>query len=336
MVFSEWSELISKATTDLFVVLKLKRRILAATQGFFFVILLSACDNSKARYTDTPTSGKMTIAVDESFQPVIQAEVEAFMSNYKYATITPVYRTEGEAVRMLLSDSARLVVMTRQLTDRELSYFKEKKITPRVLKIATDAVALIVNKNNPDSLLTMEQVAAIFKGEISEWSRVSGKGNAGNIVTVLDNSNSSNLSYIKNKFSIRDSIDQRIFAAKSNQQVIDYVEKNERAFGVIGVNWISDTEDDPKQLEFTNRVRVVAVADTANPTQEDYYQPYQAYLALKKYPLHRDLFIISREARSGLGTGFASFVAGDKGQLVILKSGLLPATMPIRLVELTK
>ena len=153
---------------------------------------------------------------------------------------------------------------------------------------------------------------------------------------MFDNSNSSNLSYIKNKFSLSDSLDNRIFAAKSNQQVIEYVEKNTRALGVIGVNWISDTEDDPRQMDFINRVRVVAIADTLNPEPEDYYQPYQAYLALKKYPLHRDLYIISREARTGLGTGFASFVAGDKGQLVVLKGGLLPATMPIRLVELKK
>lgn len=335
MVFSEWSGFISKPATDSSMGIKL-RRILAIGQGFFFAILMSACGSGSDRNLDSPTAGEITIAVDESFQPLMQAEVEAFMANYKYATINPVYRTEGEAVRMLLADSARLIVMTRKLTESERAYFREKKITPKELKIATDAVALIVNVNNPDSLLTMEQVARILKGSHNQWSGVSAGNKSGNIAIVLDNSNSSNLSYIKSKFSLPDSINQRIFAVRSNQQVIDYVEKNVRALGVIGVNWISDTEDDPKQLEFINRVRVVAVADTANPSKDDFYQPYQAYLSLKKYPLDRDLYIVSREARTGLGTGFTAFVAGDKGQTVVLKAGLLPATMPVRLVELTK
>jgi phosphate transport system substrate-binding protein len=61
-------------------------------------------------------------------------------------------------------------------------------------------------------------------------------------------------------------------------------------------------------------------------------QPYQAYLALKTYPLRRELFVINREARTGIASGFASFVAGTKGQLIILKSGLLPATGQTRIV----
>ena len=326
----------SKAPTDYNMLNKHTGRILALVQGFFFAILLVACNTKGDKYTDTPTTGTISIGVDESFQPLIQAEVDAFMGNYKYANVNPLYQTEGEVVKLLLEDSVRLIVITRQLTDQEKAFFQEKKITPRTLKIATDAVAIIVNAANPDTLLTVDQLASIFKGDVRKWNGLNGNGLDQDISIVFDNSNSSNLSYIKNKFSLSDSLDNRIFAAKSNQQVIEYVEKNTRALGVIGVNWISDTEDDPRQMDFINRVRVVAVADTLNPEPEDYYQPYQAYLALKKYPLHRNLYIISREARTGLGTGFASFVAGDKGQLVVLKGGLLPATMPIRLVELKK
>ena len=82
------------------------------------------------------------------------------------------------------------------------------------------------------------------------------------------------------------------------------------------------------------KIKVVAVSAKSNPSSsEDYYQPFQGYLAQGTYPLRRNLYIISREARAGLGTGFASFVASDKGQRIFLKSGLLPATMPIRLVS---
>jgi len=46
--------------------------------------------------------------------------------------------------------------------------------------------------------------------------------------------------------------------------------------------------------------------------------------------------VINREYFSGLGTGFAQFIAGEKGQRIFLKSGLVPAQMPIRLVEVKK
>jgi phosphate transport system substrate-binding protein len=57
---------------------------------------------------------------------------------------------------------------------------------------------------------------------------------------------------------------------------------------------------------------------------------------LQNYPLRRDIYIISREARTGLGSGFASFVAGQKGQLIFQKSGLMPANVQARIVTTQK
>jgi phosphate transport system substrate-binding protein len=67
-----------------------------------------------------------------------------------------------------------------------------------------------------------------------------------------------------------------------------------------------------------------------------FYKPFQGYIADGSYPLIRDVFVICRESTAGLGSGFASFVAGDVGQRIILKSGLVPATMPLRLVHVKK
>ena len=69
-----------------------------------------------------------------------------------------------------------------------------------------------------------------------------------------------------------------------------------------------------------------------NETDGTRYKPYQAYVAQGLYPYTRKVYIISREARTGLGTGFSSFVAGDVGQKIILKMGVLPASMPVRIV----
>ncbi len=312
------------------IVNNITRRIFAWSQRFFFVLLVVACDS---KVQDTATSGKIFIGADESFQPLVQAEIDAFQASYKYAKVTPIYTTESQAMKMLIADSVRSVVMTRTLNEREQAYFAKKKITPDTLKIATEAVALIVNKKNVDSLLTMNRLRVIFNGSVKTWDEVSQKGSKKNIVIVFDNANSSNLFFIKKKFGLGDDFEKKIFAAQSNRKVLEYVKQNENAIGVIGVNWISDTED-PKQQSFRKDVAVVALAAKDDPIADEYYQPYAAYLQTKQYPLYRDLYIVSREARTGLGTGFAAYFASDKGQLIVLKAGLLPATMPVRLVEI--
>jgi phosphate transport system substrate-binding protein len=283
---------------------------------------------------DSPARGEIVIAVDESFRPLVQAEIDVYHSIYPYTTINAEWKPEALAIQSLLNGEVRLAVVSRELNDQEKAVFEQQKITPRSLKIAEDGVALIINRNNPDSLITMQQLQRIFDGEVTTWSDLRPGANPGEILIVFDNNGSSNLNFIFDKFGVEDLEHLNAFATQSNQEVIEYVQTNENAIGIIGTNWISDT-DDPSAQSFLDSIRVMGIAVVPNPSPGDYYQPYQAYLSLDTYPLERNVYILSREARSGLGSGFMTHVASDRGQRVVLKSGLLPATMPVRLVGIT-
>ncbi|WP_250432103.1 PstS family phosphate ABC transporter substrate-binding protein [Pontibacter ruber] len=281
---------------------------------------------------DTPTSGNIKISVDESFQPIIDTQLSTFHSLYKYATIKAAYKPEGEVIKELLNDSIRIAILSRDLTPDEKAVFEKKKLIPRVTKIAIDAVALVVNNQNPDTLLTVDQLKAIFSGKVNSWSALNPKNNLKDITVVFDNNNSSTARFIRDSVLVNQPVKPGTYATNSHTELIDYVAKNEKALGVIGVNWVSDF-DDTTAVGFLKKVKVVGISTETDPeTTESYYQPYQAYIAQGTYPLRRYLYIINTEGRAGLGTGFASFVAGDKGQRIILKSGLVPATMPIRVV----
>ena len=81
-------------------------------------------------------------------------------------------------------------------------------------------------------------------------------------------------------------------------------------------------------------IHVLSLSPPLNaPYADGYFKPYPYYTALKQYPLVRDVYIVSREARAGLGTGFASFVAGDAGQRIVRLKGMLPATIPVRVIS---
>ncbi len=283
---------------------------------------------------ETPTRGTITISVDESFKLLYDTELYTFHSQYPDANITINYKPEVEVLADLMNDSVRTVVLTRDLTKEEKALLFKQKFIARTTKVAHDGLALIVNRNNPDTLLLVEELEAVFRGKISNWNQISPKSPSIPINVVFDNNKSGNVRYIREKFSLTGNFPANCFAVKSNEEVIKYVENNKSALGIISVNWVSDRSDSVSN-RFLKNLKVVEVG-TARETKNSYCKPYQGYIAENSYPLCRDVYMISREPYAGLGTGFVSFVAGDQGQRIILKSGLVPATMPVRLIHVKK
>ncbi|WP_299758987.1 substrate-binding domain-containing protein [uncultured Pontibacter sp.] len=311
--------------------MKIKTISIAAFAG---IVALTSCGSDPTTQLDTPTTGTISISVDESFQPIIESEVNTFEGIYKYANINAAYKAEGQVINDLLNDSTKIAILSRELTADEKAVFEKQNRVPRVTRIAIDAIAIITNKQNPDTLLTMDELKQIFNGQVKSWQELDEESTLGDITIVFDNNNSSTARYVRDSLITGNNLPANTFASNSHKALIDYVEENKNALGVIGINWVSDL-DDSTAVGFLNRIKVLGISKEAAPvTTESYYQPYQAYIAQEAYPLRRFLYIISTEGRSGLGTGFASYVASDKGQRLILKSGLVPATMPVRVVSL--
>ncbi len=309
------------------------KRVRAACAGLAFLATASCGNQGQRTFSDTATSGEIWIGVDDSYKLLFDTEVDVFQSLYPNAKIHIIHGPEPELLKLLNADSIRLAIMGRTLTENEKEAFTKRNSSVTDLKIAVDAVAFISNKKNSDTLLSVSQLQNIFSGKTLTWKQLNEKSGGDSIITVFDSDNSSNARFIKEKFLNGNAFPKNCFAVKSNSEVVSYVEKNKNAIGVIGVNWISDA-DDSISKNFLKKVHVMAVGNGA--TADDYYQPYQAYISLNNYPFTRNVYIINHEGRTGLGTGFASFLAGEKGQKIILKSGLLPATMPVRIVNLNQ
>ncbi len=283
---------------------------------------IGACSGKQG--LDNPARGTITIAADESFKPLVSQLTEAYSGIYPDAHFELVFRPEHEAINMMLRDSARLVFSGRGLTPPEQGILSNRQIPGKAQKLATDGVALIIGKANRDSLITMPELQRIFSGQLTNWSQLKG-GQSGPITLVFDNNNSSNLDYMLAKFGVKTVANLRIFTAKSNRDVIEYVRTNPTALGFIGVNWISDG-DAPLTATLSKDLRVMGVSAKSAPESiKDYYQPFQRDLGLKTYPLYRTVYILSREAYSGLGGGLINYVQRDAGALIIEKLGLWPA-----------
>lgn len=282
---------------------------------------------------DNPRQGTITIAADESFQPLVKSLTNAYEGIYPNTHFKIDFKPEQEAIRQLLNDSARIIFTTRQLNEKELEVIKKQKSSQKFQHIATDGLALVTGKSNPDSLITLPELKSIMEGKITDWSQIKG-AQTGLITLVFDNANASNLNFVLNKFGIKDIQKLRIISAGSNENVIKDVRENPTHLGFIGVSWISDGNSLASE-ELSQGIQVMGVAKDASPDSlSDYIQPFQAGLEFKRYPLHRDVYIISREGYSGLGGGLMTYIARDVGGLIIQKMGLLPTVVYPRELEI--
>jgi phosphate transport system substrate-binding protein len=112
-----------------------------------------------------------------------------------------------------------------------------------------------------------------------------------------------------------------VFAAKGNKEVIDYVAQNPDAIGFVGMSYVYANEDTSRAGTFIDNVKVVAMQ---NEKDREFYKPYQAFIALRSYPLSRKLYYINAESYHGLGTGFAFFLGSHRGQLIFLHQHFFP------------
>lgn len=310
----------------------MKRSYILSVMLLSLLVAVSSCGKQKdTENKNTMRSGYIKIAVDQTVQNVIQQEIDVFEGLYP-AKIEPIYTTEQEAIELLKKDSVRLAVTARKLTESELKYFHEKTFQPEIIRVAIDGVAIITNPANIDSVISIKDVQRILTGEVSQWNQIYPGSKLGKIQVVFDNTNSSIVRYANDSICREKSLSSELNALEKNEEVVEHIAKVPNAMGLIGVNHISD-QNDSTVIEFTNKVRVMRVSyeDIANATNS--VQPYQYYLYNAQYPFRREIFFLLNDPRGELPKGFTRFVAGDQGQRLIKRTGLLPSTMPIQAVK---
>jgi len=296
------------------------------------MISFVSCKSGKTGLQETPTRGNIKITADESFQPLIDAEVNTFTSLYINAKIKAQYKPEFDVINDFMHDSVQVIVASKKLTEDQIQYLRDTNIIARTITFAHDALALVINKENKDTLLKYESIKDIFLGKAQSWKDLDPKSKLGKIKVIFDNTKSGNIRYFKELFEIQNDLPENFYAVNSNPEVVDFVSRNTDALGIVSANWISD-KDDSTSMSFIRKINTVAVS---RPFLNDgyYYWPQQGFIYDKSYPFVRDIYLITRETFTGLGSGFIQWVTSEPGQKIVYLSGLVPATMPIRLVQI--
>lgn len=297
--------------------------------GIFLLLLLSACtsyEEQENNLPDTRNRGTIHVSADESFKPVIDEQVKVYESNHPGTHILVNYKPEAECLKDMLTDSVRMVIVTRRPSQEARDWVSDSlKKQTRSMVIARDGISVILHPDAPDSLLTMTDIREILTGRFKK-----------NLIPVFDGVKAtSTVRFIIDSVLKGDSLTPTAMAARSSEGVIDYVSKNPGVVGFIGVSWIGNPEDS-SYMSFLKKVKVAHLQATDIP--DSYVKAYQANIYLKRYPMVRDLVYILKENHRGLGTGFANFMSGEIGQIIFKRAYLAPSfkNLSIRPVKLNE
>jgi phosphate transport system substrate-binding protein len=290
-------------------------------------LLLAGCGNkTKHVITDSPTSGSIHISVDESFKPVIEEQIKVFEATYPGTKIIASYKSEADCFRDLYSDSAnRLVVVTRGLTASEAKFYNDSLgFSPVSDRIAADAITILLNSSNTDTLFTLDRLQKQLTGKMGTKQTI-----------VFDGLNAtSTVRFVIDSILKGAAFDTSVVkAVKNSQAVLDYVASSPDAIGLVGISWIGNPED-TAQVRMLKKVKFGYV-QCGQCADSPYVKPTQAGIITRRYPLVRGLYYILKENFNGLGSGFTTFMKYERGQLIFRRAYLAPVMdFDIRTVKL--
>ena len=328
------------------------RKYLHLLLTLMLALSLGSCMKYEKK-SNTATSGTSTLFCDDSFENIMEQEIDVFEYIYPEAHVLARYGTEAEAIDSLLSLNTRTIVIPRELTPHEVKVLKDKNRHPRSSRIAVDAVALVVNPENPASFLSMKEISEILSGETTSWYDINPNYPDKPIKVLFDKNGSSMMKYMSDSLLNGKPLGPTAMKTDSIQGIIDAVRASKYAIGVVGVSWLSPdlrrsatVSDIASEMQDSTAVSMADINASMESSgvktlgvmrnERTAYRPFQQNIYDGTYPLTRSIFMITVAAGGSPGGGFYSFVTGATGQKLIMKTGIMPARMNINVIELVE
>jgi phosphate transport system substrate-binding protein len=273
------------------------------------------------------TEGKVLIECDESVFPPFEAMAAEFRDQYPDAHISLRPVEAREAIADFFNDSVKVIITGRAFNKEEKDMLSAAKIEFQEFHVAMSAVAVISHLEAPLSRLRMTEAESIFVGSQTRWSSKRKQP----IELVIGDVNSSTNEAFRTRVMQGRKFTMTATPMKSSGDLVRYVAQTPNSLGIVGMAWLKG---------FDKRVNIVELGgatyhpDTTRAAGQ-YYAPAQAYVFQEYYPINTPVYIYSRAVERDLGLGFISYATSAVGQKVITREGLVPVTMPVRLVQLT-
>lgn len=279
--------------------------------SILLLILIQSCNqNDKVEeYPNTPTSGVINVSADNSFQYIITPQIELFTSIYKNTKINYTFKGEQECINDLLNNKCKVIFIGRKLSDKELQLFKNKNLIIQQTPIAYSAIA-IISQSFIEKGIEIDSLKKLLLDN-SPYSIVFFKRDNGTTLYIKD-------SLLKGK-----NFGKNCFVLEDTSLFRKYIFEHPDAIGIIDYSMICDDDDKwTRNIKYTDEDTLIIPVRKNKHTPA--YYPDQSNIATKNYPLVRTIYCIRRGDDFSLSAGLEAFVAGEKGQILFKKVGLVP------------
>lgn len=297
---------------------------------FLLAFIIIGCNSGSEK--ESPTKGTLKLFVSETVAPLANGLAERFQHLYTDAKIEVHSTSAREAVAFLLTDSVELIIISRELTqdEQEIIAKHELNIHPHV--IAKSGFVLIINAENPIKGLRISQLDSIYDGKLKYWKDLGWKGSTSKLQFYMPGRNSDVYDFSVSKFSDKKTLPDNFFTLSVVDSVLDIVASHPNAIAMLGLNYYDKSNKNIKFLELSDNSKITDSLGVSNI----YFPPEQAYVYREHYPLRVPVYIYSNIQSVGLASGFVSFASSVQGQKVVQNNKLVPATMPVRIIQLNK
>ncbi len=271
------------------------------------------------------TTGALKAECDEAVFRAFENESAQFQSLYPDSKLTLKQAEAREAISDFGADSCTVIITARELNKEEHDALTNAKVPLDEYKVAMSAVAVVTNPANPLKRIRLTLLDSIFSGAVTRWP-------GGGIIEALAGSRNSSTNEVFRTVVLKDhDFGPTVEYMDSSSARLDRVSYTVGAIALIPVTWLKGSEGKVTVLE----VGAPGYRPDTAAAAGQYYTPAQAYVFLGYYPITTPVYMYSRAVEQDVALGFISFVSSAPGQKIVQNNGLVPVTMPVRLVSLT-
>src|ERR1051325_10354755 len=281
-----------------------------------FVFLFSASCGPKSSSQGAASNSSASYIQNKGSDTIVNlalAWAEKYQAEHPEVRIAVAGGGSRTVIASLINKTVDIANASRQIKDEEVTEAKKNGVNPVEHVIARDAIAVIVNPENPVNQLTLKQISDIYSGKISNWSEVGGENRP--IVKLSRETNSgTHVYFLETVIRLGNSKDKTLFSMDtlllpSSEGIVAEVRQNPNAIGYDGLGYV------PKDL------RMIAIAkEEGGP----FVLPSIATVNDKSYPIARDLYMYTNGEPTGVVKEYLDWILSDEAQKIVADLGFVP------------
>lgn len=289
-------------------------KVLFSRSPIFLLLILSACCPTNS---SSGAGGEAGAVIENKGSDTIVNLALAWAESYQ--KVNPNIRISvtgggsGTGIAALINGTVDIANASRQIKDQEKENAEGNGISPVEFVIARDAIAVIINHENPVNELTLEQISDIYSGKINNWGEVGGDDRP--IVRLSRETNSgTHVYFLEQVLRLGDKEQDTLFSTDtlllpSSEGITTEVRQNPNAIGYDGLGYV------------TEEVKMIAIARVDS---SDYVLPSAETVNSKAYPIARDLYMYSAGQPTVEIEQYLQWIMGPDAQMIVEELGFVP------------